>query len=114
MGLSEITDTIQRLRVWWKSSSDAPEPRADKHKRTHTSREGGGEGDVALARGGGGDGRDAGRAAHLGQLREVAGLLEVFREYGAHPAPHAPERTAGEAGGPGGEAGIVLLPAAAQ
>ncbi|CAA9386695.1 MAG: FIG01080558: hypothetical protein, partial [uncultured Phycisphaerae bacterium] len=63
-------------------------------------------------------GRGAGRQDHrrrdLRQVQEVAGLLEVLRQHGADPAPHAPDQGAGRRGRAGGEAGELLLPAAAQ
>ena len=48
------------------------------------------------------------------QVQALAGLLEVLRQHGADPAPHAPERQAGGARRPGRQAGELLLPAAAQ
>ena len=48
------------------------------------------------------------------QIQEVARVLEVLRQHGPDPAPHAPERQAGETGRPGGQAGVLLFPAAAQ
>ena len=44
----------------------------------------------------------------------MAGLLEVLRQHGPHPPPHAPERRASRVGRPGRQAGVVLFPAAAQ
>ena len=36
--------------------------------------------------------RDSDRRGDLEQVQEVAGLLEVLRQHGPDPAPHAPER----------------------
>ena len=53
-------------------------------------------------------------AGDLEQVQALAGLQQVLRQHGADPAPHAPERRAGRAGRPRGQAGGLLFPAAAQ
>ena len=44
---------------------------------------------------------------HLEEVPALAGVLEVLRQHGADPAPHAPERRAGREGRPAGQAGIA-------
>ena len=63
--------------------------------------------------------RGRGRAADrrqgdLGQVQALAGLLEVLRQHGPDPAPHAPAGRARRADRPGRQARVLLLPAAAQ
>ena len=59
-------------------------------------------------------GREACGEGDLGSLQEVARLLEVLRQHGADPAPHAPVVRRRQARRPGRQAGELLLSAAVQ
>ena len=50
----------------------------------------------------------------LGRVRTMARLLEVFRQHGPDPAPHAPEARARRVDRPAGQARELLLPAATE
>ena len=58
--------------------------------------------------------RSAARLGGDGAREGLEPALQVLRQHGADPASHAPERRAGEAARPQGQARGVLLPAAVQ